>query len=111
MGRLFLDSVSNRDYPVVMGMLMFTACMGVLGCAVLEQLRTLGFQLAGWSRTRRQVDGVACYAGREALPAMLANTDILVCLLPLTPETRGILNSGHTRDAAFVTKIQNMNGK
>jgi len=67
--------------------------MGVLGCAVLEQLRTLGFQLAGWSRTRRQVDGVACYAGREALPAMLANTDILVCLLPLTPETRGILNA------------------
>lgn len=67
--------------------------LGVLGCAVLGQLRTLGFQLAGWSRTRRQLDGVACYAGQEELPAMLASTDILVCLLPLTPETRGILDS------------------
>ena len=67
--------------------------LGVLGCAVLDQLRTLGFQLAGWSRTRRQIDGVACYAGREELPAMLASTDILVCLLPLTQETRGILDS------------------
>jgi len=67
--------------------------LGVLGCAVLDQLRTLGFQLAGWSRTRRQIDGVACYAGREELPAMLAGTDILVCLLPLTQETRGILDS------------------
>jgi glyoxylate/hydroxypyruvate reductase A len=66
--------------------------LGVLGCAVLDQLRTLGFQLAGWSRTRRQVDGVTCYAGQEELPAMLASTDILVCLLPLTPETRGMLD-------------------
>ena len=67
--------------------------LGVLGCAVLDQLRTFGFQLAGWSRTRREVDGVACYAGREELPAMLASTDILVCLLPLTQETRGILDA------------------
>ena len=67
--------------------------LGVLGCAVLDSLRTLGFQLAGWSRTRREIDGVACYAGREELPAMLAGTDILVCLLPLTHETRGILDA------------------
>ena len=67
--------------------------LGVLGCAVLEQLRTFGFQLAGWSRTRRQVEGVACYAGPQELPAMLAGTDILVCLLPLTQETRGILDA------------------
>ncbi|MDQ0070971.1 glyoxylate/hydroxypyruvate reductase A [Variovorax boronicumulans] len=67
--------------------------LGVLGCAVLDQLRTFGFQLAGWSRTRREVDGVACYAGQAELPAMLANTDILVCLLPLTQETRGILDA------------------
>jgi glyoxylate/hydroxypyruvate reductase len=67
--------------------------LGMLGCAVLSQLRTLGFQLAGWSRTRRQVEGVACYAGPEERPAMLASTDILVCLLPLTQETRGILDA------------------
>ena len=83
---------AHRVYPASkrrMGVLG----LGVLGCAVLDQLRTLGFQLAGWSRTRRQIDGVACYAGREELPAMLAGTDILVCLLPLTQETRGILDA------------------
>jgi glyoxylate/hydroxypyruvate reductase A len=67
--------------------------LGVLGCAVLQQLRAFGFQLAGWSRSRRELDGVTCYAGADELPAMLVNTDILVCLLPLTPETRGILGT------------------
>jgi glyoxylate/hydroxypyruvate reductase A len=67
--------------------------MGALGCAVLQQLGAFGFQLAGWSRTRRQLAGVACHAGAEELPAMLADTDILVCLLPLTQETRCILGT------------------
>jgi glyoxylate/hydroxypyruvate reductase len=67
--------------------------LGVLGCAVLQQLRAFGFQLAGWSRTQRQLDGVTCHAGSDELPAMLADTDILVCLLPLTDETRGILGT------------------
>ena len=67
--------------------------LGVLGCAVLQQLRAFGFQLAGWSRTRRAVEGVTCYAGPAELPEMLAATDILVCLLPLTAQTRGILDA------------------
>lgn len=67
--------------------------LGMLGRAVLDQLRILGFQLAGWSRSRHKVEGVTCYAGAEELPAMLAVTDILVCLLPLTEATRGILDS------------------
>ena len=67
--------------------------LGVLGCAVLQQLRAFGFQLAGWSRTRRQLEGVTCHAGAAELPAMLADTDIIVCLLPLTPDTRGILGT------------------
>ena len=67
--------------------------LGVLGCAVLQQLRAFGFQLSGWSRTRRTLEGAACHAGAHELPAMLANTDILVCMLPLTPETRGILGT------------------
>jgi glyoxylate/hydroxypyruvate reductase A len=65
--------------------------LGVLGQAVLEKLRGFGFRCAGWSRTRRDIAGVECYAGDGALDAFLARTDILVCLLPLTEATRGIL--------------------
>lgn len=66
--------------------------LGMLGQAVLSRLHAFGFDCAGWSRTPRQVDGVDCYAGYESLGAFLARTDILVCLLPLTSATRGILD-------------------
>lgn len=65
--------------------------MGQLGRAALAQLRALGFDCAGWNRSRRNEPGVRCFAGEAELDAFLAVTDILVCLLPLTPETRGIL--------------------
>ena len=60
---------------------------------MLVQLATFGFDCAGWSRRRHAVDGVRCYAGNDELPAFLARSDILVCLLPLTAETRGILDA------------------
>ncbi|TFZ05630.1 glyoxylate/hydroxypyruvate reductase A [Ramlibacter henchirensis] len=65
--------------------------MGTLGRAALAQLRQLGFDCAGWNRSRRNEPGVRCYAGKAELKEFLARTDILVCLLPLTAETRGIL--------------------
>jgi glyoxylate/hydroxypyruvate reductase A len=66
--------------------------LGSLGQAVLAQLTALNFDCAGWSRSRHAIDGVRCFAGEAELPSFLERTEILVCLLPLTGETRGFLN-------------------
>jgi len=66
--------------------------LGELGQAALRQLVSLGFDCAGWSRTPRQLDGVRCFHGAAQLGDFLARCDILVCLLPLTAETHGLLN-------------------
>ncbi|TKC79092.1 glyoxylate/hydroxypyruvate reductase A [Trinickia terrae] len=68
--------------------------LGVLGRAVLTRLASFGFSCAGWSRSPQTLDGIECFAGADALPAFLARTDILVCLLPLTDATRHFLNRG-----------------
>lgn len=67
--------------------------LGALGQAAAKRLVAAGFRVAGWSRNKRLVDSVACHAGEHELPGLLAQTDILVCLLPLTEETRGLLNA------------------
>lgn len=66
--------------------------LGVLGTRVAAYMRRLGFPVRGWSRTPKSIDGIACFAGDAGLAAFLAGTDMLVCLLPLTPATHGILN-------------------
>jgi len=65
--------------------------LGMLGRAVLQQLHGLGFPCAGWSRSPHQIDGVECHSGCDGLDHFLARTDVLICLLPLTDDTRGIL--------------------
>ncbi len=67
--------------------------LGSLGQAVLGQLASFGFDCAGWSRSRHEVPGVACHAGPQELDGFLARCDILVCLLPLTDATRGLLDA------------------
>lgn len=67
--------------------------LGVLGQAVAAALVGLGFPVRGWSASTKRVEGVECFAGRAALPAFLAATRSLVCLLPLTADTRGILDA------------------
>jgi glyoxylate/hydroxypyruvate reductase A len=68
--------------------------LGTLGADAADVLRRLGFRVAGWSRSAKQVDGIECFRGTAQLDAFLARTDILVSLLPLTPDTRHILNRG-----------------
>jgi len=66
--------------------------LGTLGSNAADVLRRLGFEVSGWSRSPKQLDGITCFHGEAQLDAFLQQTDILVCLLPLTPETRHILN-------------------
>lgn len=66
--------------------------LGVLGRDAAEKLAALGFQVAGWSRSPKTIPGLTCFAGADGLDTFLARTDILVCLLPLTEDTRGLLN-------------------
>jgi glyoxylate/hydroxypyruvate reductase A len=66
--------------------------LGVLGRDAAEVLARIGFDVAGWSATRKSIPGIACFAGEDELGAFLKRTDVLACLLPLTPQTRGILN-------------------
>ena len=73
--------------------------VGILGFGQLGQdagrkLQAIGFDVAGWSRSPKEVPGFACHAGAAGLDALLARSEILVSLLPSTDETEGILNAG-----------------
>jgi glyoxylate/hydroxypyruvate reductase len=68
--------------------------LGALGANAAEVLARIGFRVAGWSRNRKRIDGIECFHGEAQLDAFLERTDILVCLLPLTPDTRHILDRG-----------------
>jgi glyoxylate/hydroxypyruvate reductase len=82
-----LDQPRARDVRIgLMG-------LGALGLDAARKLQIMGFDVAGWSRAPKTIDGLSCFAGADGLDAMLAQTDILVALLPLTPGTLGILNA------------------
>jgi len=66
--------------------------LGTLGADAADALKRLGFRVAGWSRSPKTLPGVDCFHGEQQFDAFLQRTDILVCLLPLTPETRHVLN-------------------
>jgi glyoxylate/hydroxypyruvate reductase A len=65
--------------------------LGVLGAAAARSLAALGFRTAGWSRTAKTIAGIETFHGSDGLLAFLRRTEILVCLLPATPVTLGIL--------------------
>ena len=65
--------------------------LGVLGARVSQSLAQFDFPVLGWSRSPRQLAGVQCFAGEAGFADFLAATQVLVCLLPLTPQTEGIM--------------------
>ena len=77
---------ARADFPVgVMG-------LGVLGERVARALLTFEFPVNGWSRSPKAVEGVQCFSGIQGFKDFLAASRVLVCLLPLTPDTRDIMN-------------------
>lgn len=67
--------------------------LGELGRDAAEVLARLGFQVAGWSRSAKSIPGIETFHGEDGLTAFLGRTDILVVLVPLTADTRGILDA------------------
>ena len=67
--------------------------LGVLGRDAALKLKALGFSLAGWSASEKTLAGVACFHGKDGLTRLLARTDMLVVLLPLTEATRGMIDA------------------
>ncbi len=92
----------RADFPVgVMG-------LGVLGKRVALALRQFDFPVHGWSRSPKVIDGVIGHAGHAAFDSFLASCRVLVNLLPLTPETRDILNRetlSRLRPEAYVINV------
>jgi glyoxylate/hydroxypyruvate reductase len=66
--------------------------LGTLGAHSARVLKAIGFRVSGWSRSPKEIAGIKCFQGEGQFDAFLRQTDILVCLLPLTADTRHILN-------------------
>jgi glyoxylate/hydroxypyruvate reductase len=66
--------------------------LGVIGTDAAKALTRIGFHVAGWSRTPKTIPGVETFHGADGLDRFLSRTEILVCLLPHTPETEALLN-------------------
>ncbi|WP_298925964.1 glyoxylate/hydroxypyruvate reductase A [uncultured Ramlibacter sp.] len=80
---------SRAEFPVgIMG-------LGVLGERVAQAVRQFDFPVLGWSRTPHAIEGVECFAGAQQFDAFLVRSRVLVCLLPLTPQTENIMNRGN----------------
>ena len=84
--QLFVTPTAPKRRVGIMG-------LGRIGAACAQTVAALGFDTAGWSRNPHQIDGVTTYHGADGFDAFIARTDILVCLLPLTDQTRDILNA------------------
>jgi glyoxylate/hydroxypyruvate reductase A len=97
-----LPLMAKEDFTVgIMG-------LGRLGLPVVQAMRLFGFPVRGWSRTPKDIPGVECFHGPEGLDAFLRGTRVLVCMLPLTPETAHLLdrhNLGKLLPGAYLINV------
>ena len=83
----------DRNQPAARSVRVGVMGLGELGLDAVQKLKVMGFDVAGWSRSPKSIEGLATYAGEDGMTAFLSRTDILVSLLPLTPDTRGLINA------------------
>ena len=107
-----LDQVNKvwrpRQYRRIADFKVGILGMGTLGQVLAADLVKFGFQVQGWSKSRKSLERVKSFAGQNELSAFLETTEILVCLLPLTDETAGILNKKlflHLPKGAYVINV------
>lgn len=97
-----LPEYSHQEFTIgVMG-------AGVLGKKVAESLTIWGFPVRSWSRSKKAFQGITSYAGDDQLAAFLADTRVLINLLPNTPETKGILNKERLNQLAEGAYVLNL---
>lgn len=98
--RRFLDLYSQQKHKIWRSIPQYYAKdirigimgLGVLGKDAALKLKALGFHVTGWARSRKHITGIDCFVGASEFDAFLGQTDILVCLLPLTDKTEGLLD-------------------
>src|SRR5262245_65170569 len=82
----------GHDQPAANEVTVGVMGLGAIGAHAADVLARIGFRVAGWSRTPRTIAGIEVFHGADGLDAFLARIEILVCLLPHTPATEGILS-------------------
>lgn len=87
----------QRPYKSISNTTICLFGLGEIGAYVAIQLSMLGFKVKGWSRTEKRIENVSCFYGEKGLEEALRSTDILVNLLPLTPQTENILSHKHLK--------------
>uniref|UniRef100_A0A9E8A2C0 Glyoxylate/hydroxypyruvate reductase A n=1 Tax=Bosea sp. NBC_00436 TaxID=2969620 RepID=A0A9E8A2C0_9HYPH len=83
----------DRNQPAARSVRVGIMGLGELGQDAARKLAVMGFDVAGWSRSPKTIEGLPTFSGEGGMKAFLGRTDILVSLLPLTPDTHGIINA------------------
>lgn len=88
-----LDRWDKRTPPLARDRPVGVLGLGTLGSAAAQALARLGFDVAGWSRRPKEIEGVTCHAGDDGLGELLRRSEILVLLTPHTPQTENLLDA------------------